>query len=240
MRISDRKYRLLALDIDGTLTVDRETTNLCLDVIEKLRILEKHGIMITLISSNALPVVVALRKYMGFSGPAIGETGSLVYFGGREIHHLTSRSTRDVAKDVIMKYGDYVFESWQNMFRIHDYALIVKKEHRDRAREVYMSIKEYVEEKYECVDVGYSGYAIHLTPCDVGKGKALRYVIEKLGLNRDEVVGIGDSFMDLDFLREVGLSIAVGNADEELKKNVDLVTKQPSCKGVLEFIEKLV
>lgn len=233
-------YKLVAFDIDGTLTIDRVSIRLSIEAIHALMKLEEYGIMASLISSNMLPIVAGLKRYLGLSGPAVGETGCIIYFDERNIDVLTKYSTKNVAKDVASRLSKYVYESWQNRFRLYDFALKIKKEYRHQSNEIYLMIKEYVEQKYSFVKVGFSGYAIHLTPIDAGKAYALKYIMEKLGLDRKEVIGVGDSTLDYDFMREAGLSVAVANADEELKKNADIVLSKPSGEGVAELVEMII
>jgi len=229
---------LLVLDIDGTLTVDRESTIIPTIVIDVLRIVGERGVLVSLLSSNALPVVVGLKKYMGINGPVVGETGALVYID--DVYHLTNRSSRDAFMDVVERYGEFLQSSWQNMFRIHDYALVIKREYMSRDREIYDMVRKYVEPRYDYVRVGYSGYAIHLTPSDVDKGKALLYILDKLGIDPGETIGVGDSSMDYDFIKYTGLKVAVGNADEDLKMRCDIVLEKPSGYGVVDLVKKFL
>lgn len=233
------RYKLVAVDIDGTLTFDRRSTVIHLGAVEKLRALEKTGVRVVLISSNALPVVVGLSKYFGFSNICIGETGALVY-NNRDIIHLTEKSSYLAMKDSMSVFNEFVEESWQNLFRIHEFALVVKNKYGDSSREIYHDIKKYVESKYSDVKVGFSGYAIHLTPSDVSKGRALKLVMNILGIAREEAIGIGDSEMDLDFMEETGLKIAVADADQALVNKVDIVLDKPGGAGVADFVDKLI
>ena len=54
----------------------------------------------------------------------------------------------------------------------------------------------------------------------------------------ENVMAIGDSENDEDFLREVGVKIAVGNADETLKEISTYTCKRNFGDGVAEAIEK--
>ncbi len=234
------RIRFLATDVDGTLSLNRKTVQIDPDVIKIVRELENRGIMVSLVSSTALPVVAGLKRYMGASGPAIGETGAIVFFGEDEVVHLTSLSTRKIVDAIIEKFGEYVRESWQNEFRYHDLALKVRKEYLGRKWEIYKEIREWVLSRYDNVKVEFSGYAIHVLPAEIGKGKALRYVMERLEISCEEAAAIGDSYMDLELFEVVGLRAAVGNADEELKKKADIVLKGHSSKGFIEFAKLLL
>ncbi len=233
------RIRLLATDIDGTLTTDRSSEVIPVEAIEFMRRLESRGVLVSLVSANALPVIVGLKRYLGLKGPVIAENGALIFIN-ESYESLTKYSARDVLEEVLRKLGSYVENSWQNNFRLHDYALKVKMKYSDRARYVFKLVKEYVESRYEWVRVTFSGYAIHLTPADVDKGKALRYVMKKLNLRREEVVAIGDSLVDIDLIKEAGIGVAVSNADEELKKIADLVLQNPSYKGFIELAKMII
>ncbi len=234
------RIRLVAFDIDGTLTINRRSTVLCLDAIRALRILNENNIVVVLVSSNALPIVVGLKKYIGLSGPAIGETGALIFFDEKEIVSTTKYSGREAYGDVLIRFNKYVYGSWQNMFRIHDYALRIREEYLGRAYEIYKQIKDYVEKHYDYLKVGYSGYAIHITPKDTGKGKALRIVMKRLRIRKEEAVGVGDSVMDLEFMEETGIKVAVGGSDKELVEKADLVLEKPSGQGVMDLVKMII
>ena len=54
----------------------------------------------------------------------------------------------------------------------------------------------------------------------------------------DNVMAIGDSQNDEDFLKEAGVKIAVGNADDSLKNISTYVCEKNFGDGVAEAIEK--
>lgn len=230
--------KIVATDIDGTITVDRSTTKVDLDAVKYMSLLEEKGVLVVLVSSNALPLVVGLKKYFGLKGPCIGESGSLVYFDGK-VYSLTRITCSEAARELVEKFSSCIEHSWQNKFRIHDYALKVKKNCIKLIDEVMIKINDLLRNKYPC-KASYSGYAIHITPIDVSKAKALRFITEKLGVDMDEVVAIGDSVMDIDMVKEAGLGVAVANADEELKSVADFVTSQNSSKGFIEVAKMIL
>lgn len=232
--------KLIATDIDGTLTIDRMTTALHMDAIKYMRKLEENGIAIVLVSSNALPVVVGLKKYIGLRSPCIGETGAFVYSDSWGLIELSRLSARKALLDVETRFSKYIVSSWQNKFRYHDFAIKIRKEYKDRSLEIYDAIKHYVLKNYDYIKIGYSRYAIHLTPIDVDKGKALKYVLERLGIDEEEAVAIGDSFMDSDLFRVVGMGVAVSNADRELKEIANIVLNKPSGEGFVELAKMVL
>lgn len=72
------------------------------------------------------------------------------------------------------------------------------------------------------------------------KGTTLIELAEKLGIERDEVMAIGDSGNDLKMLREAGLAIAMDNSSEEIKSAADFVTKSCEESGVAYAINRFV
>ncbi len=230
-----KQVRLIATDVDGTITIDRGTTALHLEAIKYMRLLEESGVYVVLVSSNALPIVVGLKRYIGLRSPCIGETGAYAFFDDRGVIGLSKLSAREALEDVLERFGEYVVESWQNMFRYHDFALKIRRGYRDRAWEVYGMIRDWVMGRYEYIRVGFSGYAIHLTPVDAGKGRALEYVLGELGIGAEEALAVGDSFMDAELYRVVGTGVAVANADQELKREADIVLTRPSGAGFVEL-----
>lgn len=58
---------------------------------------------------------------------------------------------------------------------------------------------------------------------DAGKGKAVQKLIALLGLQKEEVIAMGDSRNDASMFREAGLSLAVDNAADDVKALADAV-----------------
>lgn len=91
------------------------------------------------------------------------------------------------------------------------------------------------------------GEKVHITrskPCyleimdiSVNKGVALAALAKRLGITREEIMAIGDSFNDLEMIKYAGLGVAMGNARPEIKEQADLVTVTNEEDGVAEAIE---
>ena len=73
-----------------------------------------------------------------------------------------------------------------------------------------------------------------------GKGAAVRWMTEHMGLTRDQVMGFGDYTNDLPMLENVGWPVAVDNAIDEVKCACRIIA--PSCEddGVARTINKYV
>lgn len=219
--------KLLLADLDGTITLSRDSYKLGLKTVEVLRELEANGIKVGLVSGNSYPVLRGLATYLGLTGGVVAENGCVVYYSGNLVP-VCEKLDRSLAVEFAAKFG--LKESWQNDFRNYEFAFSppnVTKEMRRWAEEKGLYIKS-------------SGYAIHISKNREGKAVGVRKLIEMLGLNRNQVVGVGDSDTDVEFLKEVGIKVAVANADESLKSVSDFITKRPSSEGVRELAELIL
>lgn len=74
----------------------------------------------------------------------------------------------------------------------------------------------------------------------VHKGAALHALADKLGIPIGQTMAIGDNENDLSMLRAAGLSVAMGNASDAIKAQVNYVTATNDEDGVGRAIAKLV
>ena len=79
---------------------------------------------------------------------------------------------------------------------------------------------------------------LELTSKTATKSNALLRLAGILGISQEETMAIGDSFNDLDMLGAAGTSVAMGNAEPEIKETADLITKTNDEDGVAWAIEK--
>jgi HAD superfamily hydrolase (TIGR01484 family) len=82
--------------------------------------------------------------------------------------------------------------------------------------------------------------AVMILPTGVNKATGLRAALEEMHLPIRHTVGVGDAENDHAFLSICECSVAVSNALESLKKEVDIVTTQPHGRGVTELIDEIL
>lgn len=72
------------------------------------------------------------------------------------------------------------------------------------------------------------------------KGRALGKLCEQLGTTLDRCIAIGDSENDLEMLRAVGMPVAMGNANDEVKSIAKYITATNAEDGVAKAIYHLL
>jgi Cof subfamily protein (haloacid dehalogenase superfamily) len=71
------------------------------------------------------------------------------------------------------------------------------------------------------------------------KGSAIELVLAHLGEDAQDVIGIGDSWNDVEMFEVCGTSVAMGNAEPELKQLADIVTTSIADDGVWNAFVRL-
>jgi Cof subfamily protein (haloacid dehalogenase superfamily) len=84
-----------------------------------------------------------------------------------------------------------------------------------------------------------SGF-LEIVSAAVSKGKALSFLLQKLGLAKEQAIAIGDSEIDLPMLHAAGLGVAVGNARKEVLDAADHVTATNENNGVAAVINQFI
>ena len=72
------------------------------------------------------------------------------------------------------------------------------------------------------------------------KAEALKEMGKLMGIEKDEMMAIGDSPNDIAMLKEAGIAVAVGNAKDEVKAMADYIAPTNHEDGVADAIEKFV
>lgn len=81
---------------------------------------------------------------------------------------------------------------------------------------------------------------IEVNPKGVSKASALQSVCKEIGITMENVMAAGDSLNDIKMIQESGIGVAMGNAQEAIKKVADHITATNDQDGVGKAIEKFV
>ena len=218
--------KVLALDVDGTIT-DKSRRG-CISAIETIYKVETMGIPIIIATGNILCFTKALSIFLATSGGLVVENGGVI----------ESRGSREVLGN---------FAKCQNAYNHLKSELPVEKVQNSNLRisEIAITRKfpvNVIKEVLEGFDVEVydSKFAIHITDPSVNKGSSVIKVAADIGVSPGEILAIGDSENDIEFLSAAGVKVAVSNANPELKDIADYVTSKPHGDGVREAVEKYI
>jgi Cof subfamily protein (haloacid dehalogenase superfamily) len=94
----------------------------------------------------------------------------------------------------------------------------------------------------DAVSVSYSSNRyMELNKLGVNKGDAMLDLAKRLGVKIEETIAVGDNYNDMSMLKVAGLSVAAGNAIEDVKNVCGYTCKNDNNEGVLaEIIEKFI
>lgn len=81
---------------------------------------------------------------------------------------------------------------------------------------------------------------LEVNPIGVNKANALKQVCEKLNITMDNVLAAGDSLNDIKMIKEAGIGVAMGNAQEAVKEVADVIVETNVGHGVARAIERYV
>jgi Cof subfamily protein (haloacid dehalogenase superfamily) len=83
-------------------------------------------------------------------------------------------------------------------------------------------------------------FGINITHINATKLHGVQFILERMNLKRDEVIGVGDSYNDFPLLMASGFKVAMGNAIEDLKAIADYVAPDVTEDGVADVIERFI
>jgi sucrose-6F-phosphate phosphohydrolase len=237
--------RLLATDLDGTFIGDDDAMH------DLWRDLEEAEITVAFSTGRHLPSIQAFYEEHDVELRA----NACICMVGTEIWLLEDGSYRrderwsDVISDawdktrverIIQELPDAVMQplEWQSQFK-SSYFL-----ETNAASSLDMLKRRLAEEGLRAKVVYSADRFLDLLPYRSGKGGAVRFLSDELGIAASSVVTCGDTGNDLDMMRpELGFrSIAVGNATPELASfsSPSLYHAEgPYAAGIREGLERL-
>ena len=71
-----------------------------------------------------------------------------------------------------------------------------------------------------------------LINADNSKAAGIESILRRLGLRREECIGFGDGGNDIEMLEYCGIGVAMGNANDEVKRHADYVTTSVDDEGI--------
>lgn len=89
-------------------------------------------------------------------------------------------------------------------------------------------------------DIPIEYYYTEISMKDVDKWYALEFLIKKLGIQKEEVMAIGDNVNDRKMIEEAGKGIVMGGSTPKVSEVADYITLDCNNEGVAKAIEKFI
>ena len=109
--------------------------------------------------------------------------------------------------------------------KVNDYYELIKARYKD--------INCFIMQ-----DSGSTDKWLVLNPKGVNKANTLKELGKMENISLDEMIFFGDGLNDLEVMKEVGLSVAMGNALEVIKENAKDIAKSNNEDGIVDFLDK--
>lgn len=219
----------LAVDIDGTITVDGAGT-IDLAALGALRGVASAGHNVVFVSGRSSVEAYLLAVFGGTTRVAVGENGGCVTIGPDEHVLVGDRAACVEALGAIE--SEIAGVRQKRVFPRLTEVVLERTFDLDAARRV-------VSDRGLGVSLSDSLFAYHINSAGVDKGSGLAHAARMLGADMADVVAIGDSETDTPMLRLAGAGVALANAPESVKSAASMVTDAPAGGGVVEAVDRL-
>ena len=136
-----------------------------------------------------------------------------------------------------------VFYKELTEFEMSDAPKVVLKSSDDDVGKVQKLMDE-IENSFSKVNITRNhsryGYGWDITSVKATKLHGIVKVMEHVGVKREDIVGVGDSYNDFPLLEAPGLKVAMGDAHKEVREIADVVIPPYDEDGVAFLIDKLL
>lgn len=251
-------YKALFSDVDGTL-VTYDYNAVPTDAVAQAIGKASEKITVCVVTGRGYPFAEPILKKLGM------HTGFAILNNGGHVLDIATKTTlyeqpitmSDAAAiiDVFTEAG-IIFYIKQDLFSLGYKMREFKK--GDSLKKAYMFFTEeiYTEEQMDLVATKLSSlssisfskghhndvtkYGCNIVHSSATKLHGIEIVMKKLGLTKEECIGVGDSYNDFPLLMACGLKVAMGNAVADLKAIADFVVPSVENDGMVALLEKYI
>lgn len=239
-----KNVKLIALDMDGTLLNDDGiVSSYTKNVIEKAL---RQNIKVVLSTGRPLEMCASYADELELTSYIITSNGAEIWKDGSlfERHTMDSRQM-----EKLWNLGD---ENDFHMWMVAANELFVNRKrpenfyayewlkigygNLDETAKDFLLTQLNEEPNIEVTNSSLSN--IEINRAGVNKARAIQSICERIGISMEEVMACGDSLNDLKMLEQVGIGVAVENAQQLIIESADYVTDTNNEDGVAKAIEK--
>jgi len=256
-------YRLLALDLDGTVVGRSSALSPRIKRIVE-RVLEK-GVVVSLATGRVFGSALPFAQELGIRAPIISSQGAMIRAPLKRplaewtiplaLAHQLIAVAREAGLKLSAYMGDTLYLEGQSprsyppsveVRVVEDlFSSLPGKPHKMRFEgdeEVIRALASLLSEQFQgLLNLARPDpFSLQATHPQASKGQGLAYLARHLGIPREAVMAIGDYDNDVDMVAWAGLGVAVGNASPRLLDVADEIVPPLDEEGAAVAIERYI
>lgn len=249
------KYKLLILDVDGTLVESRQHAQPSSKVIEAVSKVNKKikislctgrpyfhikKIIDTLKITNSLHVVETGTKVVNSKGEIEYEK-----FLKKEEIRIILNSMKDLTRCFgLCLNGRWEWKATKEKIKQGNITIVaLHPANQKQIDEIILrlnpikdKVSYHIGSSWNPRDIA----CVHITNKKASKEHGLSYIQKKLDIKKEETIGVGDMPNDFPLFKMSGLKIAMGNGSQDLKNVADVIAPSVKENGVAWVINKFI
>lgn len=243
--------KLVALDMDGTLLNEQHLISEANR--EAIREARAMGVTVIFATGRGMPTIEPFRQELRLESPIVAVNGSEVWKAPGELHlrHTLEVEALTALREIAVREDCWYWaystagacnrDNWEKQTDGDPGSLQwLKFGYYTEDARTLRRIRAEIDRIGDFAVTNSHPCNIEINPAGVSKATGLREVCRLLGLTMRQVMTVGDSLNDVDMLREAGLGVAMGNAQDEVKRLAQAVTGTNAEDGVAEAIRRYV
>lgn len=238
-------YKLLALDMDGTLLNDDHQVSE--ETAKWIRRAIKEGFHVCLSTGRAAMHALPYAVELGLETPMVTVNGSEVWKAPHQLHYRalmdveSVRGMHALAEEYGVWFWAYTTERLYNRDQWTD--TLEDKEwlkfgYNTPDREVLHQILMRLQDMGGLQITNSSMENLEINPEGISKASGIAQVCELLDITMEQVIAVGDSLNDIAVIEAAGLGVAMGNAQDAVKQTADVVVASNNEDGIVQVIRE--
>lgn len=261
-------YRLLALDIDGTLLSSKgDVCDSTKDIIKRV---QGENIIVTISTGRPIQGVYQYIELLDLKAPIITYNGAMIIDSEtqeviyeQKLNDLDARQVIDLgnAYDTTMivwsnnkLYVNHIDDNVREYQTLSgETPIVIEDEETIYTQGVTKIIWISTPEKLIELQKELSGtlnesityvtskaHYLEFFSQKVSKSKALAFIGSKFNIQKEEMIAIGDGNNDMDMIDYVGMGVAMGNATDAVKAVSNYITTSNDHDGIFNALTNLI
>lgn len=234
-------FKLLAIDVDGTLLLEKEAIS---EANKAALLAAKEHCMLSLCTGRspgeAAWIIEELELHDNFH---ILGGGAIVRKPGGEIHNLATLDIeliRRIESQMPHFQLAYLADGKWNIGGEKGFApyssIAALANGYEMAEKLVNEFRLFAQDHHVASIVHKDNHWVQVTAPQCHKGSGIEFLINELKIENDQVLVVGDMFNDLPMFEAVPYSVAMGQAPDQVKSKASFITKEVHHDGLAHAV----